>query len=262
MPEMDLAFNIQNIKLADDCSNNFLLIKDSPLCGTQSIASIRSSSTRRSKPWHGHRLNEHINYHKHHHMNKLNDHPRSSSLSPLIQASIVMKREEIPGYVNGYPVSGDSIFLDKVMDKIVDIYFTTNFPDHASFQLYWSQISVLPDSVDSTEALVLLSSECDFLCKSSRSCIKSSLVCNGFPNCPLTSPADPGHHDPSSSVLILSSEDEDEALCHRPSILLSFISNHFVLITVFLIIVFTFAVTLMPVVRRLRGKYRRKSEHF
>ncbi|XP_074593984.1 uncharacterized protein LOC141849526 isoform X2 [Brevipalpus obovatus] len=310
--EMDIAFNIQNLKLADDCSNNFLLIKDSPFCGSQPT---HSSSSSRSPHHHSSQQQHHRNYnhHNHHH-----HHPQpgagspssssspsevssSSSSSPsssfissssshsasalassaltasdsIIQASIVLRREEIPSYVNGYPVTGHSIFPDaKLVDKIVDLYFTTNHPDQSAFQLYWTQLSILPETVDSTEALVQLSHECDFLCKTSRACLRANLVCNGFPNCPLTMANDDQTSSPStasinsdlshsySNSILLTSEDEDETICHRPSILLSFISNRFVLLTVSLVILLSLIGTSLHVARKFRLKYRQKKQHF
>ncbi|XP_053213240.1 uncharacterized protein LOC128396645 isoform X2 [Panonychus citri] len=213
MHDVDLTFNVKNLALPPDCSNNFLLIKDVPFCGyNQPIQSEYKSSKGLSSSPSSSYHNHHVHHsHQHHHhssgsdgqqliSNPVNGHPNS----------IIMRRDEIPSYINGYPITGDQVITDKPIDKIVDIYLSSNVPEVTSFQLYWTQLKMLPDAVDTTELLVSLSADCDFFCKSSRSCLKSSLVCNGFPNCPIKS-----LNTLDSSI----SEDESEELCSKPSLL-------------------------------------------
>uniref|UniRef100_T1KS96 Uncharacterized protein n=1 Tax=Tetranychus urticae TaxID=32264 RepID=T1KS96_TETUR len=107
--------------------------------------------------------------------------------------------------------------------------------------------------LDSTELLVSVSSDCDFFCKSSRSCLRSSLVCNGFPNCPLTTTPD-GSPVPA--------EDESEDLCSKPSLLYSLVSNRFVLIGLSLLILIVLLLLTITITRRIMVKYRRKNDSF
>ncbi|RWS00520.1 uncharacterized protein B4U79_01429 [Dinothrombium tinctorium] len=71
---------------------------------------------------------------------------------------------------------------------------------------------MLPESFESPESLVTLSKECEFLCKSSKTCLRRDLVCNGFPNCPNTGNG-------------ANYEDELESICHKNSFLLSLLTN-------------------------------------
>jgi len=221
-PNLDVSFSIKNLNLPLECSDNFIFVQDTPFCGSY------------------HYLSNSL-------VSKSNSHSESSSSSKAFvsQANIIIKKEDV-----NVPTSEE--IRDKAMystsaknDRIIDIYFSSTRPEVTSFDLYWTQLKLLPETVGSSEQLTSISRECDFFCKSSRTCIHSSMVCNQFPNCPLVSTID------------AYSEDEDETLCTKSNIFISFFANKnlilglafFLLIFLSLIIIFFFI--------RLMSKYRR-----
>lgn len=69
----------------------------------------------------------------------------------------------------------------------------------SNFTVRWTQLRMLPTR-GSTETLVSLGKDCDFLCTTSMACLTKELVCNGVNNCP----------GPSNGA------DEEMSLCMLP----------------------------------------------
>ncbi|XP_035230771.1 uncharacterized protein LOC118202696 isoform X2 [Stegodyphus dumicola] len=67
-----------------------------------------------------------------------------------------------------------------------------------NFTVRWTQLRMLP-SRTSSDTLVSLGKDCDFLCTSSMACLTRELVCNGVANCP--GPATTADEDVSLCVL-------------------------------------------------------------
>ncbi|XP_054707327.1 uncharacterized protein LOC129217104 [Uloborus diversus] len=67
-----------------------------------------------------------------------------------------------------------------------------------NFTVRWTQLRMLPSRTTS-DTLVSLGKDCDFLCTSSMACLTRELVCNGIGNCP--GPATSADEDPNLCIL-------------------------------------------------------------
>ncbi|XP_076366155.1 uncharacterized protein LOC143255026 [Tachypleus tridentatus] len=66
----------------------------------------------------------------------------------------------------------------------VIVEFRTTDASNSSFSLVYTQLKMLQPSL-SSDSLVSLDKECEFLCAPTMACLKKELVCNGVPNCPV-----------------------------------------------------------------------------
>lgn len=224
-PEFDIAFNIKNLNFPFDCSNDdFLLLKDIPLC-------IQSAFSTNIASFYDYYYNHQYQFgYTQRHFADFKDHK-----------SFIIKREELR---SDQELNFENI---KGAPNQVNIFFSASDPGNSSFTLYWTQLKVLPESVESPEALVILSKECEFLCKSSKTCLRRNLVCNGFPNCPNT----------ANGANIANHEDEFESICHQSSFLFTLISNKIVWIfalVCLLLITFSVFVYVLLQLKKLRKK--------
>ncbi|RWS00474.1 hypothetical protein B4U79_10012, partial [Dinothrombium tinctorium] len=180
LPEFDVAFNVENLNLPFDCSNDdFLLLKDVPLCVQNAFSSNFASF---------------YNYYYHHH-HFHHRHSQRHFADSKEHKSFIIRREELRA-------NHELHFENNGAPSFIDLYFSASNPENSSFALYWTQLKMLPESFESPESLVTLSKECEFLCKSSKTCLRRDLVCNGFPNCPNTGNG-------------ANYEDELESICHK-----------------------------------------------
>ena len=244
---MDISINLKSIRMPSDCSGNFIFIRESLICG-------------------------HLGHYRHH--------PGRSKATSQ-SANIIIRREDLSAYINGHKMAhsgGGGIGDDILGHNSVDIYFSTMRPDLAYFRLYWSHVRKLPESVDSSDVLLSITRECQFLCADSRTCIASSMVCNGFPNCPLVSRLSSGSGaavSGSSSAMYYTgsssgsgdeypAESEDEATdhCSQGSIILSFLFKPIVLVLVSLAVLLTAIAVGLLYGHRYTNRYRRKNTPF
>ncbi|XP_023241949.1 uncharacterized protein LOC111640183 [Centruroides sculpturatus] len=102
--------------------------------------------------------------------------------------------------------STDETFIlekEEIRKSDVTVEYRTSESSEGNFTLWWTQLKVLP-TPSSSDSLVSLGKDCEFLCASTMTCIRKELVCNGVQNCPKQSS---GHRNR------LYAADEDPTIC-------------------------------------------------
>lgn len=243
LQDFDISFNLKELKItSDNCIKDFFQVQDSQVCFQDDLFSIlhqkRSIVIKNDELF-----TQLVETAAESTANNTSSYSRSSNIQSSSSAS------SFPNSLSATSPTSSTTPLKaiKKVIKHVNVYLSISEPlPNSSISIQWTHMKFLPENLPSTtESLLYLNKECEFLCKSSRACISKALVCNGFANCPhiesvnqdddgVDQDGDEFNHDNSDfnehySPVDYIPEDEDYAACHQNGFMGFLSTNKFIL---------------------------------